>query len=130
MSVWPKTLPVSPSLSGREGALISVSIDVDPRRLESLLEALAQTSFPINPQIYHDAAIVYLHADGREETRATTLVEFPAYEARLDEVRNALDSYGFEPASVQATSMLDEIHRESPPGPALRQLKRRVTTVQ
>jgi len=84
---------------------------VDPRRLEPLLEALAQTSFPINPQIYHDAVVVYLHADGREETQTATLVEFPAYEARLEEVRTTLSSYGFEPASVLATSMLDEIHR-------------------
>jgi len=128
MSVWPKTLPASPSLLGREGALVSVSIDVDPRRLESLLEALAQTSFPINPQIYHDAAVVYLYADGREETRSATLVEFPAYEGRLDEVRNALSSCGFEPASVHSTSMLDEIHRE--PHVARRRLKHRVATVQ
>ena len=126
MSVWPKTLPASPSLLGREGALVSVSIDVDPRRLESLLEALAQTGFPINPQIYHDAAVVYLSADGREETQTATLVEFPAYEGRLDEVRSALSTYGFEPASVLATSMLDEIHRE--PQAARRRLKRRMTT--
>ena len=128
MSVWPNTLPASPSLSGREGALVSVSIDVDPRRLESLLEALAQTGFPINPQIYHDAAVVYLSADGREETQTATLVEFPAYEGQLDEVRNALDSHGFEPASVLATSMLDEIHRE--PQVARRRLRQQMTTVQ
>src|ERR1039457_5693413 len=128
MSVWPKTLPASPTLSGREGALVCVSLDVDPRRLESLLEALAQTRFPINPQIYHDAAVVYLSADGREETQTVTLVEFPVYEGRLDEVRNALNSYGFEPASVHATSMLDEIKRE--PNEARRWVKQRVTTVQ
>jgi hypothetical protein len=128
MSVWPSTLPVSPTLSGCEGALVSVSIDVDPRRLESLLEALAQTGFPINPQIYHDAAVVYLSADGREETQTATLVEFPAYEGRLDEVRNALNSHGFDPASIHATSMLDEIHRE--PHVARRWLKHRVATVQ
>ncbi len=121
MSVWPKTLPASPSLSGREGALVCVSIAVDPRRLESLLEALAQTSFPINPQIYHDAAVVYLAADGREETQTVTLVEFPAYEGRLNEVRDALNSHDFEPASVHATSMLDEIQRE--PHVARRRLK-------
>ena len=128
MSVWPSTLPASPSLSGREGALVCVSIDVDPRRLESLLEALAQTSFPINPQIYHDAVVVYLSADGREETQTATLVEFPAYEGRLDEVRTALNSHGFDPASIHATSMLDEIHRE--PHVARRWLKHRMTTVQ
>ena len=128
MSVWPITLTASPSLSGREGALVSISIDVEPRRLESLLEALAKTSFPINPQICHDAAVVYLYADGREETQAATLVEFPAYESWLDEVRNTLDSHGFEAASVLATSMLDEIHRE--PHVARRRLKQRMAAVQ
>ena len=128
MSVWPKTLPASPSLLGREGALVSVSIDVDPRRLESLLEALAQATFPINPQIYHDAAVVYLYADGREQTRTATLVEFPAYEGRLDELRSTLGAYGFEPASVHAISMLDEIQRE--PREARRRLMQRMTIVQ
>ena len=129
MSVWPKTLPVSPSpLSGREGALVSVSIDVAPRRLESHLEALAQTGFPINPQIYHDAAVTYLYADGREETQTATLVEFPAYEGRLEEVRNVLGSYGFEPASVHSTSMLDEIHRE--PHAVRRRLRQPMAAVQ
>ena len=71
MSVWPKTLPVTtPSLSTAEGALVSVSIHAEPHCLESLLEALAQVSFPINPQIYHDAALVYRYADGREQTSA------------------------------------------------------------
>src|SRR5947207_13516533 len=119
MSVWPKPLPAPPSLSSSEGALVSVSISVDPHYLESLLEALAQVSFPINPQIYHDAAVVYRYRDDREETESTTLVEFPAYEARLGEVRTALKSYGFDAASMLAVGMLDEIqsgiHPEPPP---------------
>src|SRR5664279_6422817 len=73
MSVWPNTLPVTPSLSTAEGALVSVSIHVEPHCLESLLEALALVSFPINPQIYHEAALVYRFADGREETESVTL---------------------------------------------------------
>ena len=115
MSVWPKTLSSAPSLSGREGDLISVSINIDPRCLESLLEALAQVGFPVNPQIYHDAAMVYLYPDGREETEATTLVEFPAYRGQLDEVIRALDNYGFDPASLQVTSMLDQIQSDCQP---------------
>ena len=83
MSVWPETPPLAPSLSTAEGALVSVSIHVEPHCLESLLEALAQVSFPINPQIYHDAALIYRYADGREQTESITLVEFPAYEAQL-----------------------------------------------
>ena len=118
MSVWPKTLPSAPSLSGSEGNLISVSINVEARFLESLLEALAQASFPINPQIYHDAAMVYVYADDREEIEATTLVEFPAYGGQLEEVRRALEMYGFDPASLQVTSMLDEIQSDCQPEPA------------
>ena len=48
----------SASLATTEGALVSVSIHIDPRYLEVLLEALARIDFPINPQIYHDAEIV------------------------------------------------------------------------
>jgi hypothetical protein len=127
MSVWPRTSAAATSLSGREGDLISVSISVDPRYLESLLETLAQVSFPLNPQIYHDAAIVFLHPDGREETEATTLVEFPAYASQLEEVRTALESHGFDPASLQVTGMLEEIQGESPletPPPGVQNLAR------
>jgi len=106
------------ALCGREGALISVSISVDPRHLESLLEALAQLNFPINPQIYHDAALIYRFPDDHQETQATTLVEFPAYEAQLTEVRGALAAFGFDPDSLQVTGMLDEIHSEQPEEPA------------
>jgi hypothetical protein len=102
------------ALSGREGALVSVSVSVDPRHLESLLEALAQLKFPINPQIYHDAVLIYHFPDDHDETEATTLVEFPAFEAHLDEVRGALDAFGFDPDSLHVTGMLDEIQAEHP----------------
>jgi hypothetical protein len=97
-------------LCGQEGELVSVSISVDPRHLESLLEALAELEFPINPQIYHDAALVYRYADGHEERESTTLVEFPAYEGRLGDVRRAVEAFGFDADSVHVTGMLDEIH--------------------
>jgi hypothetical protein len=106
------------ALCGREGPLLSVSISVDPRHLESLLEALAGLNFPINPQIYHDAALVYRFRDEHEETEGTTLVEFPAYEAQLSAVRGALVDYGFDPQNVHVTGMLDEIHAEHPAEPA------------
>ncbi|HYW41303.1 MAG TPA: hypothetical protein VE959_00515 [Bryobacteraceae bacterium] len=118
MSVWPETLPDSPSLSSREGVLVSVSISVEPRRLEALLEALASLDFPINPQIYHDAALVYVYPDHHEEAEAATLVEFPAYERRMDDVRRALEASGFAAASIQVTAMLEEIHAASVPEPA------------
>ncbi len=112
MSVWPNTLPVTPSLSTAEGTLVSLSIHVEPHCLESLLEALAHVSFPINPQIYHDAAMVYRYADGREVTESITLVEFPAYLGRLDEVRRGLEAYSFDAECIRVTGMLDEIQSE------------------
>jgi hypothetical protein len=112
MSVWPEAPAL---LAGSEGELVSVSIDVDPRYLESLLEALARLAFPVNPQIYHDAEMVYGYADGREEVRSTTLVEFPAYEGQLGEVRATLELFSFEPGCVQITNMLADIHAEQVP---------------
>jgi hypothetical protein len=76
MSVWPKTLPVTPS------------------------------------QIYHDAALVYHYADGREQTMPITLVEFPAYENHLDEVRRALQAYGFPSDCIHTVGMLDDIQSD------------------
>ncbi len=119
MSVWLKTTPSALTLDNGD-SLVSVSIPAQPRQLESLLEALSQATFPINPQIYHDALMIYRYADGREESEPVTLVEFPAYEANLDEIRSTLDAYGFESNSVQVTTMLDEIHAESRPESAPR----------
>ena len=99
MSVWQCTATASP-LSGSEGELVSVSISVDPRDLEGLLEALAHTDFPINPQIYH--------ADGHA-AQARTIVEFPAYAGGLPQVRNALASSSFE-AAIRVRGMLEELH--------------------
>jgi hypothetical protein len=98
--------------------LVSVSINVEPRNLESLLEALAQLDFPINPEIYHDAALVYLYPKGREETQPATLVEFPAYRGRLPQVRAALSAFGFDPSIVYVAGMMDAIHAERPLEPA------------
>ena len=96
MSVWPKTGPTSLSLPESEGALVSISIRVAPRHLELLLEALALIEFPINPQIFHEAG-------------PGSLVEFPAYENHLDEVRKALQAFGFDPECLRVTSMLETI---------------------
>ncbi len=96
MSVWPDAVPASLSLSESEGALVSVFIQVAPRHLESLLEALASIEFPINPQIHHELGV-------------SAAVEFPAYESHLSEVRRALQASGFDPHCMRVTSMLDAI---------------------
>ena len=87
-------IPELHSLSGREGELVSVRVSVEPRLLEDLLESLAAVSFPINPQIYH----------GRP-----TVVEFPAYELRLEELRLLLRRSGFDSETIQIHPMLDAI---------------------
>lgn len=110
MSVWPHA---AATLEGNEGELMLVSIAVEARRLEALLEILALLDFPVNPQIYHDAPVLYKHPDGQEHEAVATLVEFPVYQGRLDQVRKAVAAAGFPPDSVDATSMLAEIHSGS-----------------
>src|SRR5579871_6198759 len=110
LSVWPH-LPAA-ALSGSSGALVSVSIDVHARDLEALLDTLARLSFPVNPEIYHEAAMVYLYPDGHRETEAVTLVEFPAYASHLNEVRQSLGASGFDPGQIQVVDMLLAIQAE------------------
>ena len=76
------------ALFGREGELVSLRIAVEPKFLEDLLEALASLDFPVNPQLYHRPAQV--------------TVEFPAYSARVDEVRDTLLRHGFSAASLES----------------------------
>ncbi len=82
-----------PALFGQEGELVSLRVVVEPRLLEDLLEALARLDFPVNPQLYHRPAQV--------------TVEFPAYAARVEEVRDALHRNGFSPASLEVASGLE-----------------------
>ncbi len=98
MSVWLDTQ--FPTLSSNEGELVSVSVEVEARDLEALLEALARVSFPVNPQIYHDVV---------------TIVEFPAYAQQVGEVREALAAFGFDPSQVRILDMLSRLRAESAP---------------
>jgi len=100
MSVWSTTVAGTLPLLGTEGALVSVSITIEPPRLEALLDALAHLDFPINPQICHDAG---------PATHPAAVVEFPAYEKRLPEIRGLLEICGFPAKSMTATPMLDSI---------------------
>ena len=74
-------------LFGQEGELITLQVSVEPRLLEPLLETLAELDFPINPQLYHHPTEV--------------VVEFPAYSARLGDVRGALKSAGINPSRLK-----------------------------
>ena len=96
MSVWPPPIASVPSLFGREGELVLLRVTVEPRLLEDLLDVLARLDFPVNPELHHRPAQV--------------TVEFPAYQARVDEVREALRTHGFDPAAVEVANMLAFAH--------------------
>jgi hypothetical protein len=111
MSTWSGGAPVY-SLAGSEGELVSARITIEPRLLEALLEALAQVPFPINPQIYHHATVVYVYSDGSRRAEPTTMVEFPAYTTRLEEVRKALSQHGFDKSCLHVVPMMEYIHSD------------------
>lgn len=115
MSVWPVS---TPSLEGAEGELLSVRITIEPRLLEKLLDVLAQLDFPINPQLYHDAATIYVFADGNRMVQPAAIVEFPAWAGRLPRVREALLGGGFGEGCLSAKRMLDEIRSHATEEPA------------
>lgn len=101
MSVWPGT-GILPDLRGAEGTLLSVRISVEPRQLEDLLDALAGLSFPVNPEIHHPLP-------GGHGLPPQTVVEFPAFENQMEEIRSALRLRGFDPSAARAANMLEEI---------------------
>ncbi len=100
-------------LRGAAGELVSVRIIVEPRMLEDLLEALARVPFPINPQIYHQAVLVGLNSDGKRESSAATLVEFPAYRNDLEQVRDLLESSGVNAYNFSVRGMMENIQANS-----------------
>jgi hypothetical protein len=122
MSVWSHVHRThSPALHGSQGELVSVSVTVEPRDLEDFLEALAALDFPINPQIYHDAAVVYVDRGGGQREEPATIVEFPAYAGGLPKIRAVLEASGFGSHAISVSPMLDEIHagdrtESAPPG--------------
>ena|SRR5690349_2777298 len=95
MSARPRPIP-APSLFGAEGELVLLRITVEPRLLEDLLDVLARLDFPINPGLHHQPAQV--------------VVEFPAYQRKVDPVRQALRAHGFDPAAVEIAGMLAFAH--------------------
>lgn len=87
-------------LQGVEGELVTIQIAVEPRQLEQLLETLCEVTFPVNPRICHA---------GAEAHSTRTVVEFPAYAGRLEEVRNVLHQRGFDLAGFFVTRMADTL---------------------
>ncbi len=94
MTVFQDSIP-GDSLTGMDGELLSVRIEVPWRQLEELLEALAAVSFPINPQLAHGSP--------------TTTVELPAYSGQLQEVREALKGLGLSGLHVNVHRLWPEL---------------------
>lgn len=70
----------SPALRGPGGDLVFVRVSVPSRLLEHALDALAQASFPVNPEIRH------LKPDSE--------INFPAYASNVDEIRGIFRGAG------------------------------------
>jgi hypothetical protein len=77
----------SPVLRGQDGELVFVSVRVNSRLLEELLDALARLEFPINPEIRHG--------------HPYTLVEFPAYDGHITEIQNVLRDAALDGAKLE-----------------------------
>ncbi len=114
MSVWPHSGSPGPSLGGTEGELVSIRISIEPRLLEALLEVVARFEFPVNPEICHHAGgashspdAAWAYSDAAREP--ATIIEFPAWAGRLDEVREALARHGFHPSALTVRTMLEAI---------------------
>lgn len=112
----PATRP--PALRGARGELVLVSIAVEPRRLELLLDTLAGLPFPLNPEIYHNAVVTRVYPDGRQESEPAVLVDFPAWECNLAAVKAALHARGFPPESFSARNLLEGLESEVEQMPA------------
>jgi hypothetical protein len=89
-------LPPSPSLAGPDGELILLRITVDPRQLERLLEALAETSYHINPQMFPNSP-------------QGSVVEFPAYEGWVEGIEARLRAVGLSGALMESTRMVTRL---------------------
>ena len=79
-------------IHGRNGDLISLQIATDARHLEDLLETLSAASFPVNPQLWHRPTGV--------------IVEFPAWESNIAELRRLLIDSGFDGAALRVSPAL------------------------
>lgn len=102
MNVWQSQQPSLP-LRGAEGDLLSVRITVEAYLLEELLETLAGSRFPINPEIHHHAEIHIA-----DQSVPAVHVDFPAWRGWIDELRNLLQARLPE-AEWRTGSMLEEI---------------------
>lgn len=83
------------ALRGPQGELVFVRLSVPQRSLEEALEQLAKATFPVNPEIRH------CYPD--------SLIEFPAYDGDVEEIRRLLKAEGLEVIGLELASALSAI---------------------
>ena len=93
---------VTPELSGSEGELVLLRLAVSPHLLEDVLESLAQTPFPVNPQIIHPTGAL-------GSLSGNVTVEFPAYESQVDCTRRLLEKGRLPAENLEIVKMLNAI---------------------
>lgn len=74
------------------GELLAALIEISPKLLEEILEALAEAPFPINPELDHS-------------TGGISRVRFPLYESQREDLNQTLIANGFSPELVQFRSV-------------------------
>ncbi len=85
----------SAALRGPKGDLVFVRVSVPQRLLEDALELLSQASFPVNPEIRH--------------ANSNSVVEFPAYDADVEEIRRLLKDGGLYSGAIDIANALSAI---------------------
>ena len=86
---------LNPELAGSEGELVLLRLAVSPHLLEDVLESLAGTPFPVNPQIIHQPGNV--------------TIEFPAYQNQVDCTRKLLEKGNLPVENLEIIKMLNAI---------------------
>ena len=82
--------------SANSGELLAAEIQISPKLLEEILEALASAPFPINPELDHSSGTL-------------SRVRFPLYESQLETLRGILAASGFGPSLLEVHSMAAEV---------------------
>ena len=78
-----------------EGELLQLSVLVERRKIEMVLDTLAGLPFPVNPEIVHP-----------ETASGPVVVRFPAYGRRLKAILGELAALGFPSDSVRVRGEL------------------------
>lgn len=78
------------------GELLAAEIQVSPKLLEEILEALASAPFPINPELDHPLG-------------GMSRVRFPLYESQLEILRDILAASGFGASLLKTQPMSTDL---------------------